>query len=52
MIKRALKLRDRIDLFYLEFSNTIHGASNKKQRAQLNEDKEKLLKHNTLKRED
>jgi hypothetical protein len=50
MIKRALKLKDRIDLFCLYQADQMHGSSTK--RATTAEEKERLLKHDMLEKED
>ena len=50
MIKRAIKLKDRIDLFCLNQADQMHGSSTK--RATTAEEKERLLKHDALEKED
>ena len=50
MVERAIKLRDRIDLFCIYHADTMHGSSNKK--AQTLEEKDHLLKNDTLNAED
>ena len=50
MIKRALKLRDRIDRFCINHTESMYSLSNKK--AQSTEEQESLLKHNSLTADD
>jgi hypothetical protein len=50
MIERAIKLKDRIDLFCLYEADNMHGSSMKK--AYTPEEKERLLKHDKLEKED
>jgi hypothetical protein len=50
MIERAIKLKDRIDLFCLHQADQMHGSSTK--RATTADEKERLLKHDALEKED
>lgn len=50
MIERAIKLRDRIDRFCIDYADDMHGISNK--RAQTNEELDRQLKNDTLSAED
>jgi len=48
MIKRVIKLKDRIDLFCHKEADHIHGSTSTK-RAITTKEKEKLLKNDKLK---
>jgi hypothetical protein len=50
MIKRAIKLKDQIDLFCYYKAEQMHGSSTKK--AITLEEKERLLKHDSLSKDD
>ncbi len=50
MIKRAIKLKDRIDLFCLNQADQMHRSSTK--RATTAKERERLLKHDKLEKED
>jgi hypothetical protein len=50
MIERALKLRDRIDRFCIDYADTMHGSSTKK--AQTDDELAHLLKNDTLNGDD
>jgi hypothetical protein len=50
MIERAIKLKDRIDLFCYHEAEQMHGSSTKK--AITPEEKERLLKHDSLSEDD
>ena len=50
MIKRAIKLKDQIDLFCLYNQEAIHGSSTKK--ALIVIEKEYLLKYDVLTKDD
>ena len=50
MIERAIKLRDRIDRFCIDYAETMHGLSSKK--AQSEEERACLLKNDALTADD
>jgi hypothetical protein len=50
MIERAIKLRDRIDRFYIDNSNQIHRSRQEKPKTQ--EDKAHLLRNDILNTDD
>jgi hypothetical protein len=50
MIERAIKLRDRIDRFCIDHADSMYSSSTKK--AQTDEEKEHLLKNDTLTADD
>jgi hypothetical protein len=51
MIERAIKLKDRIDLFCVNEANHMHGTSAAKRAVTL-EEKERLLKNDQLNQAD
>jgi len=51
MIKRVIKLKDQIDLYYVKEAHHMHGASSNK-RAVTAKEKERLLKNDKLNQAD